>query len=1820
MRSNYVCFMLMTITMIAIFMVIGIETQDSEGEVNNGPVTINYDPSTGLLSYSGSSDSDLINVVVYGYQYVSVISATVVQNGSFSDTLYLGDLADGTYEVKFTGRAYNEIATFQVGYNPITINALEYDLNAGLLIFSGSSSLDIVNIRVYGLDYESQLDACIVSSGQFSDTFYLGHLSPGVYTVEFSNNETYFADTFTVGGDMITIMSMSFDDGILSYEGRASVDLVNVVVYGYEYVSSVNATIVSAGSFQDIFYLGDLKAGTYTVKFTGKGCSIEEQFSKNASDPNDANSIYSEDGRILIEYNGTTDDYLLPSSVEIVSEGAFDKASIKRFVLTKDVVWNIKIKNNVFPLQSAGVTDVVIQEGVTQIPDYLFAGTKITSLLIPSSVQSIGSKSFYLCRSLENIIVADNNHLETIGTYAFGSNPNLTNIVIGNSETGYSCSIDTGCFYKCDTITMRLDSDFNLYSIGNGAFAAVNVKMLIDDEVGDMIHIPGSVGNIGMNAFSGDVVDSMSVNEPGKNTLRFSGEVNITRYGNNGETGRSIIFEDNNNLTMLAFGCFSYTNPVDLIDLGGCNQLTTIDAMAFAYCLDNVSGNNLVLPTQIQTIGEAAFEGRGQRLAPEGSVLELPKGLEHLEKNAFAGLCKTIMFDAGSKLRFVEGSSSAPFELIDLSNCLELEEFGSYCSNVKLPPGVFRGSCSDVHEDTPLAIVRETGGAKALVIGSNTTAILTNQLVGLDQILVDESNPYFEWDAGALYQNNDSKKLLFTLGLKEYIVDSNCSQIISVAFGAGVEILRFDNPDVIIKDSIVTNASDLRSVYISEVPGAWSMPSAFEGMVEGVTFYITNEMDYKDIAFLKKLGTVFVGYNLGNRTVYLPEDYEGKTISYTDLTIEDSALSARICIEGQIPTSIDMIAIGANVKYDDGIVTIQNIAGDEAFLRLFGELTYSDTKVSVTFIGNGGLTDAGEEKVIISVHEGSVIGPNSFPQFKKALADLIGWSSEDGSGFTSRTKVNGDMVVMAEWADRTPIIYIDTTNATIFANGKEIRSVNIESSGTIEFSAVPKEGYELGDWILNGESKGSAHNSIIVMDLTEDSYLSITGTYYAPSTGSDSVFNHGMPTDEEVEKIVHAYTIGGYVRTTGSVWSGMASIPLIVDDYLYVRIAGKIYKAESDTGYIVKSADSTHLETFYHSLGYGGGYIIDYNSSKVFDTDLNQLYILEKGIESAYYHEGKFYILGKQMYSFNPEDEDTSKSDEVKSFEYMGKYDDLYGSYGVYSHVFVGDYVYCITAKGDARGLIAINLLTGESNCKWLDGIHAMYLDDGWLSYYEGYLFITAYSTGLFGAVATAHSDRVSYLSVNGIDFGTESWFEFEESTFSSRFAFCEDRAFVVMGGTLYVFDLPDDIADLDFSKLAPRKTRLDCGHGNFVIDTSHIDEEGSPVYAYGIPYDTHYFETMWIAVDKMVDGEYKASSVPLYSTEREWNSQAIRSDIDGRMIWYNDSGWLYSYTTSNKNVYYFFIEDGTSAKWYEAYGRSAADALESLGSEVATMNAAKVIQSINGHSISSGLVLQMLKPTYGTTDNNGQYNNIDQYTWQTIDNLGDSSYSLNHYFRIICGDGVAVSSGDVFTYIDGNEKKTYNFADNIGDRNIIGKLLSRGTSSETILLRFVDENDVEIPGTLSVVKNGSSAKIHFPEVSRVGYVPVWKDSLNNGSEVSDVYGTVFTSNASFYLTWEPLPPGYLVTGAMETVNDTTAWSADVIIKSGVGSVADLQVKVTAITSDGRVLSEMKVTAADGKASGTFETADVALIYIRIVDEHVEGNLGYAMIEREAHP
>ena len=183
----------------------------------------------------------------------------------------------------------------------------------------------------------------------------------------------------------------------------------------------------------------------------------EEEFISKVS--NDNGYLVYTDGeeKILIGYNGTERNLVLPTYLTKINDNAFYDLDDVRSVTIGDRVTAIG--------QSAfgacdGLTSVVISDSVTSIEAYAFRNCNgLTSVVIPDSVTSIGYGAFRDCEAMTNVVINGG----TVGFHAFEDCKNLQSVVIGDSVT----VIETYAFQNCTklkSVTFEQASNWLIYS------------------------------------------------------------------------------------------------------------------------------------------------------------------------------------------------------------------------------------------------------------------------------------------------------------------------------------------------------------------------------------------------------------------------------------------------------------------------------------------------------------------------------------------------------------------------------------------------------------------------------------------------------------------------------------------------------------------------------------------------------------------------------------------------------------------------------------------------------------------------------------------------------------------------------------------------------------------------------------------------------------------------------------------------------------------------------------------------------------------------------------------------------------------------------------------------------------------------------------------------------------------------------------------------------------------------------------------------------------------------------------------------------------
>jgi len=230
------------------------------------------------------------------------------------------------------------------------------------------------------------------------------------------------------------------------------------------------------------------------------------------------------------------------------------------------------------------LTGIIIPNNVISIGDEVFQDNQLASVTIPDSVTAIGDRAFQ-DNQLTNAIIS--NKVTAIGTEIFKNNQ-LTSITIPNGVT----AIGNGAFYN-NQLTSITISD-TVTTIGDMAFMSNQLAA---------ITIPGAVTSMGVRVFFDNPITDISV--ASDNTV----------YSVND----SFLLGDNGKQLILYFGNESTVSIS--------NGVTTIGDDAFA----DKQLTSVTIPNSVTAIGEGAFMNN------QITRIVFPNSVRRIGANAFAG-------------------------------------------------------------------------------------------------------------------------------------------------------------------------------------------------------------------------------------------------------------------------------------------------------------------------------------------------------------------------------------------------------------------------------------------------------------------------------------------------------------------------------------------------------------------------------------------------------------------------------------------------------------------------------------------------------------------------------------------------------------------------------------------------------------------------------------------------------------------------------------------------------------------------------------------------------------------------------------------------------------------------------------------------------------------------------------------------------------------------------------------------------------------------------------------------------------------------------
>ena len=293
--------------------------------------------------------------------------------------------------------------------------------------------------------------------------------------------------------------------------------------------------------------------------------------------------LYSKDGKRLLEGNVELKEYTVRKGTRVICDSAF---------------WNC-----------SSLTSLTLPSSLQSIGDSAFEDcNSLTSLTLPSSLQSIGDSAFERCSSLTSLTLPSS--LQLIGDWAFYDCSSLTSLTLPSSLQ----SIGGGAFTGCTSLT-SLTLPSSLQSIGDSAFR--------DCSSLTSLTLPSSLQSIGDSAFE-----------------RCSSLTSLTLPSSLQLIG-DWAFYDCSSLTSL-------TLPSSLQSIGG-------GALTGCTSLRSVIGNQFY-----KVIGQMLLSSDGTQVIAywgENSEVTIPEGVQSIEDYAFSCCSSLTSLTLPSSLQSIEYSA-----------------------------------------------------------------------------------------------------------------------------------------------------------------------------------------------------------------------------------------------------------------------------------------------------------------------------------------------------------------------------------------------------------------------------------------------------------------------------------------------------------------------------------------------------------------------------------------------------------------------------------------------------------------------------------------------------------------------------------------------------------------------------------------------------------------------------------------------------------------------------------------------------------------------------------------------------------------------------------------------------------------------------------------------------------------------------------------------------------------------------------------------------------------------------------------------------------
>ena len=1203
----------------------------------------------------------------------------------------------------------------------------------------------------------------------------------------------------------------------------------------------------------------------------------------------------------LFENNSLT----LSSDIVLNGSGNFSGTAASKVIINSDVL----------PYTFAGCIQLneVILGGCCNIGERAFENTSIASLNIPAETK-IGQYAFYNCSKLIDIKLGSN---VSVGKGAFSTCEELESISVFSGVV-----IGEESFQKCVSLTKKVgDTGMDLRGakeIGKRAFeGCISIDSIIMSDV---------LTEISWDAFYGCSSIIHSEDQP---WAVITGDNSIFKV-----EGNILYSADGKRIVMICPTAESIEIDAEVTEIE-CVELKESknqeSATSSSLNLRSTDADSKKKFSNQDSAISSSLNLRSINVHSNNTVFGSIDGVLTDKSGMILAVPYSISEDGMFELNGASGVSSYAFYCVPINN-LTLKLTGSGV----IEDYAFRGCPLDkltIYADfldySLYSIPDSDNSLDTLDIHASKDTVLSGSGSNYVNVFIEsEGDVYFTGSKNAVFYSvfNRDEQVIISSSLDSLSVVSK--KIIwseDVLGEHQLGSLSFVADDIELKNrKFLIGSCDSVNIII---PSLEFSDTLFPSSVKpNVSKDMASKWDNHYAGIIKYNETYGILQALSDTYVYYASDIPG--LKLNDFKNGSFSISTP---EGHAPADLNLNVVDSTVEISCSGDTykISNYSSKTEYVILIAESDESDAWIKVSF-------DTGCDISVpsIQVSKGHTLLKSMLPVPERRGFTFDGWYTDPSleSIYThdSNGQFESDTTLYAKWISEGNYLDVDASAGKFYvkgSDGKLSEYVPQKFTGAVTLVFEPYVGYMLVGYYLTNLDNDVVQADSSLSISSVDGYACIVPNVKYASSSTDLEYVVERDTPKQSDSLVLAWSFdGGKVVQSGMVWSGMPSVPLIVDDRVYIQANDQIFCVDAETGATIKVVETGASTTaFYHYLGYGGGYIVDYTSKKIFNEDLEKMCSIPDGVRYLIWHDGAFYGIVNSGSSTGTACKlvpDESKSDLVNQFENAPSVNVFQELYGTTSHaVIVGDVMYYISVDGKVISINALDMKSGNYNSRILSRLTGYYLDDGWLTAYNGYLYITAYVTGLFGTTETSGDPLIGYMKINGTEVSEPSYTEVDADGYNSL-----TSALVIQNGRGYLNVTKATTAlakflvyNIDTSTGEPKLEKSinsASSHGSLVASTYNYDpvKKSGEVYIYLLNYSSNQF--LYIFRDVCKDGTWTLSdTVVKRPIEPGFGSQAVRVGTEGQLIFYNDSGKVYCYGTPEfSSRFGFLVDNGDTA------------------------------------------------------------------------------------------------------------------------------------------------------------------------------------------------------------------------------------------------------------------------------------------------------------------